>query len=131
MIFVPTGYSLGGVSACALAQPACAACLAMLAHALRGTTAMPNIRKCSATRRSTAAAPTVRRTTVQPQRPPSRTVLFLRPVAHRTLTRLSLITGAGTLANGDGSRQPSAYELGYAEHQGKYTTGVIAKLSGK
>jgi len=39
--------------------------------------------------------------------------------------------GAGTLANGDGSRQPSAFELGHAEHQGKYTTGVIAKIAGK
>lgn len=36
--------------------------------------------------------------------------------------------GAGTLAGGDGSRKPSALELGVAEHQGKYFTGVAHAL---
>lgn len=37
--------------------------------------------------------------------------------------------GAGTYAGADGSRQPSKLELDIAEHQGKYTAGVIKKLA--
>ena len=33
--------------------------------------------------------------------------------------------GAGTLAGGDGSRQPHEVELAYAEHQGKYLADVV------
>jgi len=36
--------------------------------------------------------------------------------------------GAGTLSGGDGSRQPSALELGVAEHQGKLVTGYATKF---
>ena len=36
--------------------------------------------------------------------------------------------GAGTLADGDGSRQPSALELGVAEHQGKHVATFAAQL---
>jgi len=36
--------------------------------------------------------------------------------------------GAGTLSGGDGSRQPSKLELGVAEHQGKYVTGIANAL---
>eukprot|EP00048_Salpingoeca_helianthica_P020540 m.7067 g.7067 ORF g.7067 m.7067 type:complete len:206 (+) comp4940_c0_seq2:25-642(+) len=39
--------------------------------------------------------------------------------------------GAGTFSGGDGSRQPSDYELRLAEHQGKYFAGVVAKLAAK
>jgi NAD(P)H dehydrogenase (quinone) len=37
--------------------------------------------------------------------------------------------GAGLLAGGDGSRQPSEHELAYAKHQGKYFAGVVKKLA--
>lgn len=37
--------------------------------------------------------------------------------------------GAGTFAGADGSRQPSEYELKFAEHQGAYFAKVAAKLS--
>jgi NAD(P)H dehydrogenase (quinone) len=37
--------------------------------------------------------------------------------------------GAGTLANGDGSRQPSPLEMGVAETQGKSFAEIVAKLS--
>jgi len=36
--------------------------------------------------------------------------------------------GAGTIAGPDGSRKPSALEIGVAEHQGKYFTGVAHAL---
>eukprot|EP00300_Choanocystis_sp_HF-7_P033126 c45419_g1_i1.p1 GENE.c45419_g1_i1~~c45419_g1_i1.p1 ORF type:complete len:210 (-),score=46.98 c45419_g1_i1:37-639(-) len=37
--------------------------------------------------------------------------------------------GASTFAGGDGSRQPSETELAIATHQGKYFTGIAAKLA--
>ncbi len=37
--------------------------------------------------------------------------------------------GAGCFAGGDGSRQPSATELEFAEHQGRHTAGVVLKLA--
>jgi len=37
--------------------------------------------------------------------------------------------GAGTLAGGDGSRQPSENELGQATHQGTLFAGVVKKLA--
>ncbi|CAK0785724.1 hypothetical protein CVIRNUC_008935 [Coccomyxa viridis] len=37
--------------------------------------------------------------------------------------------GAGTLANGDGSRQPSKVELDFAEYQGKRFAEVVRKLA--
>ncbi len=37
--------------------------------------------------------------------------------------------GASTIAGGDGSRQPSALELGMAEFQGKHIAGLAAKLA--
>ena len=37
--------------------------------------------------------------------------------------------GAGTLAAGDGSRQPSDLELKYAEHQGSHFAAVAKKLA--
>ncbi len=37
--------------------------------------------------------------------------------------------GSGAFAGADGSRQPSATELEFAEHQGKYTAGVVLKLA--
>ncbi len=39
--------------------------------------------------------------------------------------------GAGTFAAGDGSRQPTEAELGYAKHQGTYFSGVVGKLAVK
>jgi len=36
--------------------------------------------------------------------------------------------GAGTFAGPTGARQPSALELGVAEHQGKYFAGITAQL---
>eukprot|EP00048_Salpingoeca_helianthica_P014426 m.221642 g.221642 ORF g.221642 m.221642 type:complete len:227 (-) comp15854_c0_seq1:206-886(-) len=39
--------------------------------------------------------------------------------------------GAGTIAGPDGSRQPSDYELRLAEHQGKYFSNIVKKLSAK
>jgi NAD(P)H dehydrogenase (quinone) len=38
--------------------------------------------------------------------------------------------GAGTLAGGDGSRQPSAKELSLARFQGKHVAQIAAKLAG-
>ena len=38
--------------------------------------------------------------------------------------------GASTLADGDGSRQPSAVELDGARYQGKHVAGIAAKLAG-
>lgn len=38
--------------------------------------------------------------------------------------------GATTIANGDGSRQPSANELELARFQGKHVAGIAAKLAG-
>lgn len=37
--------------------------------------------------------------------------------------------GASTIAGGDGSRQPSARELGLARFQGRHVAGIAAKLS--
>lgn len=37
--------------------------------------------------------------------------------------------GAGTIAGGDGSRQPSANELAIARFQGEHVAGIAAKLS--
>jgi NAD(P)H dehydrogenase (quinone) len=39
--------------------------------------------------------------------------------------------GAGTLAGGDGSRQPSENELAIARFQGKHVTQIAKKLAGK
>lgn len=38
--------------------------------------------------------------------------------------------GASTIANGDGSRQPSANELAGAKFQGRHVAGIAAKLKG-
>ncbi len=38
--------------------------------------------------------------------------------------------GASTIANGDGSRQPSANELAGAKFQGQHVAGIAAKLKG-
>jgi NAD(P)H dehydrogenase (quinone) len=38
--------------------------------------------------------------------------------------------GATTLANADGSRQPSANELDGARYQGKHVAQITAKLTG-
>ena len=37
--------------------------------------------------------------------------------------------GAGAFAGAKDERQPSATELEFAEHQGKYTAGVVLKLA--
>ncbi|KAJ1550649.1 hypothetical protein HK096_005756 [Nowakowskiella sp. JEL0078] len=37
--------------------------------------------------------------------------------------------GAGTIANGDGSRQPHEKELAIAEHQGKHFTNIVIKAT--
>jgi NAD(P)H dehydrogenase (quinone) len=39
------------------------------------------------------------------------------------------VYGAGTLAGGDGSRQPSDKELTIARHQGAHVAGIAAKLA--
>jgi NAD(P)H dehydrogenase (quinone) len=39
--------------------------------------------------------------------------------------------GAGTLANSDGSRQPSQKELNMARFQGRHVAGIARKLAGK
>jgi NAD(P)H dehydrogenase (quinone) len=39
--------------------------------------------------------------------------------------------GAGTLANSDGSRQPSQKELNMARFQGRHVAGITKKLAGK
>ena len=51
------------------------------------------------------------------------------------LTNMNEITGgtpygATTLANADGSRQPSANELDGARYQGKHVAQITAKLTG-
>jgi NAD(P)H dehydrogenase (quinone) len=38
--------------------------------------------------------------------------------------------GATTLADGDGSRQPSATDLAGARFQGRHVAGIAAKLAG-
>ncbi len=38
--------------------------------------------------------------------------------------------GATTIADGDGSRQPSAVELDGARFQGRHVAGIAAKLAG-
>ncbi|MBY0299471.1 MAG: NAD(P)H:quinone oxidoreductase [Methylobacterium sp.] len=38
--------------------------------------------------------------------------------------------GASTIADGDGSRQPSAVELDGARYQGRHVAGIAAKLAG-
>jgi NAD(P)H dehydrogenase (quinone) len=38
--------------------------------------------------------------------------------------------GAGTIAGGDGSRQPSGKELGLARFQGAHVAGIAKKLAG-
>ena len=37
--------------------------------------------------------------------------------------------GAGTIANGDGSRMPSELEKKVAVHQGKHLGGIVTKLA--
>lgn len=56
------------------------------------------------------------------------------PYSAQGLTRMDEITGgspygATTLANGDGSRQPSANELELARFQGRHVAEITAKLS--
>ena len=56
------------------------------------------------------------------------------PYAFPGLTNMDEITGgspygAGTLAKGDGSRQPSANELDGARYQGKHVAQITAKLA--
>src|SRR5262249_56345195 len=56
------------------------------------------------------------------------------PYAFPGLTNMNEITGgspygAGTLANADGSRQPSANELDGARYQGKHVAQITAKLT--
>ena len=57
------------------------------------------------------------------------------PYAFPGLTNMNEITGgtpygATTLANADGSRQPSANELDGARYQGKHVAQIMAKLTG-
>src|SRR5580692_3879597 len=57
------------------------------------------------------------------------------PYAFPGLTNMDEITGgspygASTLANADGSRQPSANELDGARYQGKHVAQITAKLTG-
>ena len=57
------------------------------------------------------------------------------PYACQELTNMSEITGgspygAGTLAGGDGSRQPSANELAIGRYQGKHVAEITQKLAG-
>jgi hypothetical protein len=56
------------------------------------------------------------------------------PYAFAGLTNMNEITGgtpygASTLANADGSRQPSANELDGARYQGKHVAQITAKLT--
>ena len=56
------------------------------------------------------------------------------PYSCQELTNMNEITGgspygAGTLAGGDGSRQPSANELAIARFQGKHVAEITRKLS--
>ena len=58
------------------------------------------------------------------------------PYAAQELTNMKEITGgspyaSGTLADADGSRQPSANELAIARFQGKHTAQIAAKLAQK
>ncbi len=58
------------------------------------------------------------------------------PYAEQRLLTMAEITGgspygAGTLAGGDGSRQPSENELAIARFQGKHVAGIAKRLSGK
>jgi NAD(P)H:quinone oxidoreductase type IV len=58
------------------------------------------------------------------------------PYSCQELTNMDEITGgspygAGTLAGGDGSRQPSANELAIARFQGRHVAEITAKLVGK
>lgn len=58
------------------------------------------------------------------------------PYSERGLVNMKEITGgspyaAGTVAGGDGSRQPSENELAIARFQGKHVTQVAKKLAGK
>ena len=57
------------------------------------------------------------------------------PYAEQRLLQMDEVSGgspygAGTLAGGDGSRQPSKIELGIAEFQGKHVARLAAKLAG-
>ena len=58
------------------------------------------------------------------------------PYSCQELTNMNEITGgspygAGTLAGGDGSRQPSANELAIGRFQGKHVAEITKKLVGK
>ena len=58
------------------------------------------------------------------------------PYSAQGLSNMKEITGgspygAGTLANSDGSRQPSENELEIARFQGRHVTTIAAKLSAK
>ena len=58
------------------------------------------------------------------------------PYSAPGLTNMAEITGgspygAGTLAGGDGSRQPSENELAIARFQGQHVAGLAKRLSGK
>ena len=58
------------------------------------------------------------------------------PYSCQELVNMNEITGgspygAGTLAGGDGSRQPSANELAIARFQGKHVAEITRKLVGK
>lgn len=58
------------------------------------------------------------------------------PYSEQGLVNMKEITGgspygAGTLAGGDGSRQPSENELSIARFQGKHVTQIAKKLAGK
>ena len=58
------------------------------------------------------------------------------PYSCQELTNMNEITGgspygAGTLAGGDGKRQPTENELAIARFQGKHVAEIAAKLAGK
>ena len=58
------------------------------------------------------------------------------PYSAQGLVNMKEITGgspygAGTLANSDGSRQPSENELDLARFQGRHVAAIAAKMSGK
>jgi len=58
------------------------------------------------------------------------------PYSEQGLLNMKEITGgspygAGTLAGGDGSRQPSENELAIARFQGKHVAQIAKKLAGK
>ena len=50
------------------------------------------------------------------------------PLALTVNSSSTTTPGAGTLANGDGSRMPSEFELGFAKYQGEYMTNFVAQL---